>query len=198
MKKKSKLLILFVAILIIVFAGVYLYLNHDFENSFTKEENDWIKENTNKVIDIEVPNDYPIFGDSGIFKQFSDSFETETGLSFNFVTYLKENTNSTTGLRFRLLEPSEALTKKDILLQEDPYALYGKDKVRYDSIDKVGTKVVGFLTKDSNDILYYLKKYSSLKYKLFDTSETMFEEYDAGTIDAIIVPINMFANMVVG
>ena len=194
MKKKSRLIIVFIAILIIAFAVVYFYFNHDFENSFTKEENEWIEKNSNQVIDIEVPNDYPVFGDSGIFKQFSDSFEKDTGLSFNFVTYLKESKNSTTGLRFRLLEPSEKLKKYDILLQEDPFALFGKDTVKYDSIDKVGSKTVGFLTSDSNDILYYLKKYSSLKYKTFDTSEAMFTEYEAGKIDAVILPINMFVN----
>ena len=194
MKKKSRIIIFLIAILVIAFAIVYIYFNHDFENAFTKEENEWIKANINQVIDIEVPNDYPVFGDSGIFKQFSDSFEKDTGLSFNFVTYLKEGKSTTAGLRFRLLEPSETLKKYDILLQEDPYALFGKDTGKYDSIDKVGSKTVGFLTSDSNDILYYLKRYSSLKYKTFDTSEAMFAEYEAGTIDAVILPINMFVN----
>ena len=79
-------------------------------------------------------------------------------------------------------------------MQEDPYALFGKTKVRYDSLSELGDKTIGVLASDSVDSNYYLKKYTNLKYRSFDTSNAMFEEYEADTLDYLIVPINMYLN----
>ncbi len=194
MKKKTRIFGVLIVILVAVFVGLYLYFNNDFENSFDVKENDWIKNNSNKVIDVDIPNDYPVFGESGIFRKFTEDFTEETGLSFNIVPYLKESETKSTGLRFKLLNSGDTLQPNDLLLQEDSYALFGKDKTRYDLITEVGDKTIGVLTIDSIDITYYLKKYSNLKFKSYDTSDAMFEEYEAGTVDTIIIPINMYLN----
>ena len=192
--KKKKILVVLLVILVLVFIGVYFYANADFENNFNAAENTWIKENSNKVIDIEVPNDYPVFGESGIFRSFIDDYTEETGLSFNVVPYLREGNLTGSGLNFRIISAGSSLQNNDLLLQEDPYALFGKNKTRYDSLSELGDKTIGVITSDSVDIIYYLKKYTNLKFKTYDSSNSMFEEYENDTLDYLIVPINMYLN----
>ena len=192
--KKIWLITIPVAIAILVFAGLYYYFNKEDENSFTISENRWIKDNLTTIIDFDILNDYPVFGESGVFRSFINQFSDDTGFEFNIVPYLKESQITSTGYRFRVLNNQDTLTENDLLLQEDVYVLMGKDKVRIDNIDELATQTIGILTSDSDEIIYYLKSASGLKYKTYDTSEALFEDYENQTVDLIIIPNTMYLN----
>ena len=69
MKNKRKLLLMVPLIIALcVFLGLYYYFNKEDENSFTISENKWIKENLNTIIDFDILNDYPVYGENGIFR----------------------------------------------------------------------------------------------------------------------------------
>ena len=192
--KKIWLITIPVAIAILVFAGLYYYFNKEDKNSFTISENRWIKDNLTTIIDFDILNDYPVFGESGVFRSFINQFSDDTGFEFNIVPYLKESQITSTGYRFRVLNNQDTLTENDLLLQEDVYVLMGKDKVRIDNIDELATQTIGILTSDSDEIIYYLKSASGLKYKTYDTSEALFEDYENQTVDLIIIPNTMYLN----
>ena len=175
-----------------VFLGLYYYFNKEDENSFTISENKWIKENLNTIIDFDVLNDYPVYGENGVFRTFINKFSADTGFEFNIVPYLKESKIESTGYRFQVLNNQEKLTENDLLLQEDVYILIGKDKTRLDSINELSTETIGILTADSEEIIYYLKSAKELKYKTYDNSDTLFQEYEEGNIDLIIIPNIMY------
>ena len=177
-----------------VFLGLYYYFNKEDENSFTISENKWIKENLNTIIDFDILNDYPVYGENGIFRTFINKFSDDTGFEFNIVPYLKESQIDSTGYRFRILNNQDKITENDLLLQEDVYILIGKDKTRIDNINELNTETIGILTADSEEIIYYLKSAKELKYKTYDNSDTLFQEYDSGSVDLIIIPNIMYLN----
>lgn len=192
--KKKWVIALPIIIALIILVGLYYFYNRVDKNSFTVSDKKWIEEHLSNVVDFEILNDYPIFGDNGVFRSFINDFTETTELEFNIVQYSKESEDKTNGYRFRLLNSEEVLGNNDLLLQEDVYILYGKDGNRFDSINEIGSKTVGVLKSDSDEIFYYLKSYSSLKYKTYDDSSSLFKDYEDGNIDMIIIPNTMYLN----
>ena len=192
--KKKWFIILPIIIALVIFIGLYCYYNKEDQNSFTIAENKWIKENSNTIIDFKILNDYPVFGEDGVFRNFINQFSKDTGFEFNITSTLKEQDIESNGYRFRVLNPGEAIEEKDLLLQEDVYVLIGKDNKRINGINELGTTTIGFLTSDSGEISYYLNASTAISYKTYENSDALFTAYDKGEINLIIIPNTMFLN----
>ena len=88
--KKKALIIFPLLVVIIVFVGVFIYYNReDAKTSLTVNEKKWVLENDTKMIDINVINDYPLYGlnGEGVFFNFLDDFKDNVGLEFNKIAY---------------------------------------------------------------------------------------------------------------
>lgn len=195
MKLKKKWVVTIpIIVAIAVLVGLYYYFNRVDENSFTISDKKWIEEHSSNVIDFKILNDYPIFGEGGVFRSFINDFSESTSFEFNIVQYFKESEISSNGYRFRVLNIEEMLSDKDLLLQEDVYVLFGREAGRLNNAGEIGSKTVGVLNNDSDEIFYYLKSYTSIKYKTYENSDDLFKEYEEGTIDMIIVPNTMYLN----
>lgn len=195
MKLKKKWVVAIpIIIALAVLVGLYYYFNKTDKNSFTVSDKKWIEEHSSNVINFEILNDYPIFGEGGVFRTFINDFSDNTEFKFNIVQHFKETPSDSNGYRFRTLNLEEIPSDKDLLLQDDVYVLYGKDLGRINSINDIGAKTVGVLTQDSDEIFYFLKSYTSLKYKTYEKSDDLFKEYEDSTIDMIIVPNTMYLN----
>ncbi len=193
MKLKKKWIVgLPIIIALLVFVGLYYYYNKEDENSFSISDKKWIEEHASTVIDFEVVNDYPVFGDNGVFKKFINDFSAETGFEFNIIPIYRTDDTSSKGYRFRVLNNDAVLTDKDLLLQDDVYVLFGKDEERVDSIGEIGSKTIGVLTSDSDEIIYYLKSYTSLKYKNYTDISSMLSDYEGDKIDLVMLPNTMY------
>ena len=195
MKLKKKWLVIFpVALAILVFLILYFIFNNTDENNFTVAETNWINENKNSLIDVATVSDYPVFGESGVFKEFLKDFGDATGFNFNNTSLLKETKDVPLGYAFRIVNPGEALTNNDLFLQEDIYVLFGNDKTRIDDFDMLGEKTIGLMTSDSDEVMYYLKKANELKFKPYDDSDALFKDYEDAKVDYVIVPYLMYLN----
>ena len=195
MKLKKKWVITIpIIIALSVLVGLYYYFNRVDKNSFTVSDRKWIEEHLSNVVDFELMNDYPIFGESGVFRSFIKDFTETTKLEFNIIQFFKESKPDSNGYRFRALNLDEKMKDNDLLLQDDIYALYGKESGRVNGINDIGSKTIGILTIDSDEIFYYLKSYTMLKYKTYEKSEDLFQEYEDGKIDMIIIPNTMYLN----
>lgn len=192
--KKKWLIIIPIIIAIITFVGLYTYFNKEDQNSFTISENKWIKENLNTIIDFKILNDYPVFGEDGVFRSFINKFSEDTGFEFNTTSALKEQEIESTGYRFRALSPSATLGNNDLLLQEDVYVLIGKENRRINNINELGQSTIGFLTTDSGEISYYLNASTAISYKTYETSDVLFSDYESGKVNMIIIPNTMYLN----
>lgn len=193
MKLKKKWIITIpLLIVILLFLGLYYYYYSEDGNALTTTDKKWIGEQKNKIIDFYLPDDYPIYGQSGVFRAFINSFSEDTGLEFNIVPYDKGEKITNKEYKFKILDNKEKLGKNDLLLQEDVYVVYGKTKELVDSLNQLDGKTVGVLTEDSDEMVYYLKSYPNIKLKIYEKIDQMLSDYENSKIDFIITCHNMY------
>ena len=90
--KKKLIIIIPVAIALLVFVGLYVFLNYtDDRTNLTVLEKRWISNNSGTKYDLEIVNNVPIFSmaGTGVIFDFIDNFEMDTELEFNKISYLK-------------------------------------------------------------------------------------------------------------
>ena len=197
---KKKLIIIFpIIIAFAVFIGVYLYFNlEDSKTSLTVLERKWISNNSSQKYDFEIVNNYPVYSmdGTGVLFDFIDSFEIDTNLEFNKMSYLKENNSKTNGLRIRILNNDTNLTDNDLLIAEDGYVIVSNNTVRYNKISDISNKTVGVFANDIGEISYYLKTATDVTYKNYDNISDMITDLEAGTIHMIIIPQIMYLDQI--
>lgn len=193
--KKKLIIFIPIVIAIVTFIFVYRYYNHQDKNTtLTVSEKRWVQENNSTTIDIEVVNDYPIYGTAGkgVLYSFIDDMKNDIGLEFNEIPYLKTSKTTTSGLRFRVLNNDEKLTKNDLPLFEDYYIAIGKTYQRLNHITDMKNIVFGVFESDAETISYYLKSGTNLSYKTYKTINEMYQALDQNQIGMIIVPNIMY------
>ncbi len=85
MKKKTLWIVGPILICLLVFLGVYFFLNHeDKDTSLTILEKRWIESNSATKVNLDMINDMAVLGDSGsgVLFDFANDFELETDLEF--------------------------------------------------------------------------------------------------------------------
>ena len=195
--KKKLMIIIPIIIAIVAFIFVYRYYNHqDKETTLTVAEKRWVQDNKSKTIDIEVVNDYPIYGTAGngVLYSFIEDMSKDVGLEFNQIPYLKTSKTTTSGLRFRVLENDEKLSEKDLPLFEDYYIAIGKEYQRLNHITDMKNIVFGVFESDAETISYYLKSGTNISYKKYKTINEMYTALDQNQVGMIIVPNIMYLN----
>ena len=187
--KKKLIIIIPILIALLVFVGVYVYFNHeDAKTSLTVREKKWITNNSDKKYDFEIVNNLPIYSMDGT----GVIFEIDTDLEFNKISYLKESSSQTSGLRIRILNNDTALSEQDLLIAEDGYIALSNQNVRYDKIADINNQVVGAMTNDIGEISYFLKTATNLTYKPYDDIKTLLADLNDGTITTAIIPHIMY------
>lgn len=193
MKLNKKLIILTpILIALIVFLSLYYYYNREDVNSLTVSDKKWIESNISTVFDIEVISNYPVYGENGVFYEFIENFEEDTGLEFNVVPYLKTGNSSTASFKFRVLNNDVQLSEKDLLLGEDVYIAIGKTNLKINRVTDFKDMTIGVFADDVGEVSYYLKTGSNITYKPYDTIEKLVEALDSNTVDIIIIPNIMY------
>ncbi len=192
---KKKLLIIPIAIAALAFIFVYRYYNHeDKSTTLTVSEKKWVQDNSRKTIDIEVVNDYPIYGmdGKGVFYDFVDDFSKNVGLEFNKIPYLKESETTTDSLRFQILDNDQKLAKNDLLLFEDYYIAIGKNYERINRIKDIKDVTFGIFEQDAETLKYYLKSATGISYKTYNNIEEIYQSLDKNQVNMIIIPNVMY------
>ena len=194
MKKKNKkilIIILFVVIAFILIGGTYYILNKQNRYNFT--EKNYMNDNKNKLISINVANDINIFGNrgNGVFFEFLNDLEENTGLSFNEVSTLTHDEN--TGLGFYI---KNKILKNDLVFYEDNYVLVSKDKKIINNTSNIDG-VIGVL---SNNVDYVKTYLPNLNYKSFDNLNDLVNSLSSEDTevlsDYIIVPLNQCLDLI--
>ena len=71
--KKSIIIVVPIVVAVVLFLALFIYFNGEDSNSFNVSERKWLQENANIREDFEFINDYPVYGNSGVFDKFIDS-----------------------------------------------------------------------------------------------------------------------------
>ena len=190
-KKKWIVAIVLTIVFLFVLYGVYFIFFREEKNStLTLIEKQWIENNKNKVIDFGVMNHTPIFSSdgSGVFFDYLNDLENDTGLEFNRSPYENSN-NNTSDYSFQVVDK---VGKNDILFYQDAYALVTKAAVKYYDIHDIKDLTIGVLTSDLEKIGTVLESASNIKYQTFQSNDELIKAITATgtqtTIDAIVVP----------
>ncbi|MDD6224315.1 MAG: GGDEF domain-containing protein [bacterium] len=198
--KKKLIIIIPVAVALLVFIGLYAYLNYEDEKTnLTVMEKKWVNNNLKTKFDFEIVNNLPVYSmdGAGVIFDFIKSFETNIGLEFNKISYPKEKSSTTTGLRVRILNNDTELTEKDLLIYEDGYIAISKNDVRYDKIEEFANQTIGVFANDVGELSYYLKNAKEITYKSYSTIEEMMSDLEVGNITMIVIPQIMYLDQTI-
>lgn len=193
MKLNKKLIIIVpIVIALIVFLSLYFYFNKPDKNSLTVNDKKWIESNISTIFDLELISNYPVYGENGVFYEFVEDFQKDTGLEFNVVPYLKTGKPSGKSFRFRVLKNDEKLSENDLLLGEDVYIAISKSNLKINRVTDFKDMKLGVFTEDVGEISYYLKTGTNVTYKPYDTIEKLTEALEDASVDVIIIPNIMY------
>ena len=196
--KKKTLIIIPIVVVLLVFIGVYIYYNkEDAKTSLTVTEKKWVESNDTTMVDINVINDYPLYGlnGEGVFFSFLDDFEKNVGLEFNKIAYSKNDAvKKDKTYSFRVLNNEDKLNNNDLLIATDGYIAIGKKYMRINKISDFSNTTFGVFENDVAEISYYLKQGTGLAFKSYKTIDELFNALDSDEVGMIIIPNIMYLN----
>lgn len=198
--KKKIVIIVPIIIALVAFIFVYRYYNHqDRKTSLTVTEKRWVQDNSSKTFDLEVINDYPVYGmdGEGVFYDFINDFKKNIGLEFNEIPYLKTSDTTTDGLRFRILDGDSKLSDNDLFLFEDYYVAVGKEYRRINHIKDMKDITFGVFEDDAETVSYYLKSGTNISYKKYKSIDELYKALDNNDVNMIIVPNMMYLDKII-
>lgn len=189
-KKNNKIIIICSVIVLLICAaiGAYLLLNKE-NNAYSYNEKKWISENGNKVIDLYVNNELPVFsyGGEGVYYEFIEDFVKDTNLTVNTIT-------ASTNYKF---DVKNEVTNNDIVFYEDHFVVISdNEKNVINSLNDLKGKKVGVLSSDVNSIKYYLSLYSGINYTSYDTLDNI-EASLGDSLEYAILPLYSSINKIV-
>lgn len=182
-------------LIVLIGAALFFYFTKEDENALTVTEKNWIESNKNKVIDLSIPSDVPVLSSNGegVVFDFLEALEKNTGLDFNKLSYtIGEKPSSDYAI-----EVTDSVSKDDILIYQDNYALVAKNKIQYNSTNEIKNIVIGVLNDDMDKVNKYLLGSTDVTYKPYQKSEDMIEDMKADKIDAMALPRLEYLNDII-
>ena len=197
--KVNKIIILAVIALIFTISLVIFILNYTRDSSsFSIIEKNWINNHSNKVIDVSVYNDVPIYGQNGegIIFSFLQEFTNAYGVEFNKVSYLTGNNGNLKDVAFKIINHSASITNNDILLYNDYYVIVGFDKDTIDNLDDFKNSTIGVFENDASDVRYYLNDGSDITFISCKDFSEMLNYLNGKKVDYIAIPQNLYLDAI--
>ena len=118
MKNKKKLLIIIPLFAIILLFVVYLVFNYSEPNVLNSKDKEWITENGDKLVDIAVINNIPVYGNDGkgVIFDYLDYMSKESTLNFNKIPYLLGGEPSDAAYRIEYVDGDITLSDSQLLI----------------------------------------------------------------------------------
>lgn len=193
MKKAKRLIIIIPTVLIVLgLSFFFLYKLLVDEYALSIKEKKWIDSNSSNVISLSVPNDIPVFGNTGagVFFDFSSYLGTDLGIKINnnTVSYLTD----TTGYGFNI---SDSYDEKALLMFKDHYVLIGKNSNIIDEANIISLSP-GVLNSNKTQIAsYYGVNETTLKG--YDAISKIISDLGNGNLTYALVPLNEYKDQII-
>ena len=190
----KKILVLSIIFIVLIIAGIFFYRmksNNDANGVFSVLEKRWIEKNKSTVIDVSIANDIPIFGyqGNGVFFDFLDSFNKDTGLQFNKIPYNTDKNSKQTGYIFEINQKKE-LADNEKLIYKDNYVMISKDSNKIKNFDDLDNSIVGVLESDLSIIKEYLGNNEDVIYNNYNSVDAIVTALNNNDIKYAIIPKN--------
>ncbi len=195
---KKKIILIGISLLFIIFVLLISFFFGKKEENYdlSLSEKRWIEGNKNKVIDISIVNDIPIFANEGegIILTFLDYFEQTTGLDLNKLS----NENSTSyDLSFKVLSETENIKDNHILLFKDNFVLLGKIEEKISNLNLLSDRKIGVLKENLDEVSKYLETDSALTFVSNEDIVSLFSKFDSGELDYIAIPRTQYLGKII-
>jgi len=194
MRRWQKVVIAIIIIIAIISGiGIGLYNILVDENSLSIKEKEWLDNNKSKVLSISIPNDLPVFGNTG------------AGVFFDFVNYVNEeldiDINKNT---ISYLTPSEgygffisnSYDKNSLLLYKDHYVLVSKTNGIINDGSTIKNLNAGVLNTSLDTIKAYYNT-TGENFKAYDSYNAITEALGNGEVPYAIVPLNEYKDKLI-
>ena len=195
---KNKLLIIGGVLLIVIISVIFYFLFREKQENYSLNLNEkrWIDSNKNKVIDIGMPNNIPVFAmdGKGMLLTFFDYFEQTTGLELNKIS---SGTIDNNEYSFKIIDESESLNENQYLLYEDNFVLLGKQGDKLSDLNSLIDRKLGVLKSNLDEVSKYLDTNVPLNFVSIDESTSLFSRFDSNELDYIAIPKNQYLDKII-
>lgn len=187
-KKRNTIITVVILGLIITVGIIFYILNYsNNNNSLNFFEKKWITNNTNKVVDINIYNDIPVYGynGNGMIFDYLTYFSEKHGINFNKISYFTKEEIESKDLVFLSLSNEEEVTENDILFYEDNYVVLKKglnSHINLTDIDKLG-----LLEEDKIRVKEYLSN-DNINYVEYKDIDALINAYNNNEVNYLIIP----------
>ena len=193
-KKLVTILVIIVVFLGLGFVSYNIFKNKNDNFSLNKEEKNWIISNKNQLIDIAILNKIPVinYSGKGIFFDFINYVEKETGLEFNKIPYTQVGDASSEYVLTSSTDHSGILE-----IYQDNYVIASVNNIKYNSLDEIDNLKLGVLTSDKSTIKKYLTG-NDITYVDYE-KVTGFDaglKSDTKEVDALVLPKLAYLNYI--
>ncbi len=195
MKKKRNLVIVAVSFVIIsCLIGFFVYNALVDKNALSISEKKWLDNNNSNIVSVAVPNDIPVFGQTGegVFFDFIEYFKKNTGLKINnnMVSYLSVNE----GYSFSITNNYE---RDSLLLYKDHFVLVSKNTGVVNDTSIIPELGVGVAASTVEQVKNYFGVMAD-KFKSYNSYEAITTDLANGNIYYALVPLNEYKEELVG
>lgn len=193
MRKYKKIFIISIITIIVVSLSFFcLYKLIVDENSLSIKEKKFLDQNASRVISVTIPNDIPVFGDSGVgvFFDFSSYLSKNLGIQINnnTISYLSE----TEGYGFKI---SNVYEKDSLLMYKDHFVIISKNSGILDG-EKIPSLTLGVMNESKELITNYYSN-DGTNLKEYDQISKIIEDLGNGNLTYALVPLNEYKNQII-
>lgn len=186
-------IIVIIAVAIVTGIGIGLYTILVDENSLSIKEKEWLDNNKSKVLSIAIPNDLPVFGNTGagVFFDFVNYVSDDLGIDVNknTISYLTESE----GYGFYV---SNSWDSNSLLLYKDHYVLISKTNGIINDGSKIKDLKAGVLNTNLDIVANYYGV-SADHFKSYESYNAITEALGNGDVAYAIVPLNEYKDKLI-
>lgn len=189
MKNKKIIIIPIVIALIgiLTFGLVYILNNEDEKTTLSLLDKQWIENNKNNVVDLSIFTGVSTISDNGtgLVFDFLNSLKNDTTITFNNIAY-QIGTEAKTDYSFKKVDKQG---ENQLLLYRDNKILVSKKDNSYSNLEEINNLKIGVLKSEKQTVEKYLSICENISYVEYETVDDMISKMlsDGSEIDAIIV-----------
>ena len=191
-------LITFLVIILVMLINFSKGSGYDTKLNLTEKK--WIENNKKKVINVSIANNIPIFSNDGegVFFDYIEFFEENTGLSFNLISYDASKDVQENDLYFEIIKGQDVnkLNDNDMVFFKDYYVLISKMSEKITQPNDIKNKNIGVLSDDLADVSYYISSENGVTYTPYKDTDELKEALSNSSVDYIAAPKTRFASYI--
>ena len=209
MKNKKTVIISIIVIVLLSMSGILYFVltKEDKDTTLSIIDKRWIESNKNKVFDISIVNNIPIFNykGNGVFFDFINEIEESTKLDFNPISY-NYRVEPTSSYAFKI---TKELNDSDLLIYEDNYVLVGTSREKYNNLSEINNVKIGVFEDEMDLVSRFvntsvsIQKYKSIEELLAsinveDEASNDSSKKEDSFNDLIAIPKTVYLDKIIG